>query len=188
MTYYLNVEAAKWEIYFDTDPPSEVVPGLFIGSLASAVNIPGLNAMGITSIVNLSGRVYALNAQTPSTHVGHSVQQHQPTKMLKIDMDDVAVSIDSVDMYTSKFSVAAAFIKRELSNGHRVLVHCAAGINRSATAIAMYLVSLGYSYDDCINMITLANSRRGVPTLTNDSFRFLIKVASSQGVKTLYNL
>ena len=56
-----------------------------------------------------------------------------------------------------------------------ILVHCAAGINRSATLIALYLISTGWTPEQAIAALEQANKRRGVPLLTNQSFRRLIR-------------
>ena len=141
-------------MFFAVDPPAHVADNIYIGSYASAQNAGALTDMGITGIINMSCMGY--NTKLPR---------------LDLNMDDTDIN-----------SYIAPFMMSQFSKGIRVLsarqapilVHCAAGINRSATLIALYLVSIGWAPDDAIAALAAANKKRGVPLLTNQSFKRLI--------------
>lgn len=79
-------------------------------------------------------------------------------------------------------SVINMFMKQNPSAN--ILIHCQAGINRSATIIAYYLIKYrGYDPKDIIKKIRLANAtqRNNTPALINPLFEEII-------VKTLNTL
>lgn len=136
----------------------KVAEGIYIGSVESAKNAPAY----IDAIVDLSGVKY--NTTIPSLH---------------ILMLDEPITLRSVELVIEKFTAGAKFIRNERSRGNNVLVHCAAGINRSATLIGMYLINSGWTYDQVLVALTTANNARMCPVLTNESFRLLLATYSA---------
>lgn len=136
-----------------------VAEGIYIGSVESALvaNNASTSNPRINAIVDLSGRSY--ETDIPSLH---------------ILMPDAPLIPESTAITVEKFATGVKFIRHMRQNGNNVLIHCAAGINRSATCIGMYLVSCGWTYKQVIDALTVANQARGVPLLTNDSFRQLL--------------
>ena len=139
------------------DPPTEVVDGIYIGSLNSTRG-ELLDRAGIDAIINLSGQCYESNRA-----------------VINIIMEDINVTLDTVDAYMKKFTIGVAAIEVALKEKKKVLVHCAAGINRSATLIAFYMIENGYSYESTFASLSAANKKRGVELLTNQSFRSILK-------------
>lgn len=157
-----NIYGYNISEYVYMDPGVEVVDGVYIGSLATATNPHWLRENNIGYIINLSGMRY------PSELPVHD-----------IDMPDAAVTTENMDGYTAKFNNGVSILTRARGNGKRVLVHCAAGINRSATLIAFYLIEGGCTYDQVVQILTTANKKRGLDVLTNPSFRFLLRARDS---------
>ena len=65
------------------------------------------------------------------------------------------------------------------TNMGNILVHCQAGVNRSALIIGMFMMQhLGYSYQDTMRYLALANHGRSpmMPVLTNQTFRAMLYV------------
>ncbi|KAL1946229.1 hypothetical protein VTO73DRAFT_15356 [Trametes versicolor] len=98
----------------------EVVHNLWVGDLPSALDTEKLKGHKIRSVLTaMRGRV--------SIH--ETFVRHQ------INIDDT----DSSDIL-QHFVPAITFIQAELDKDHGVLVHCQAGISRSASIVAAYLM------------------------------------------------
>ncbi|KAJ3505705.1 hypothetical protein NLJ89_g7277 [Agrocybe chaxingu] len=98
----------------------EIIPGLWIGDLASALNVEKLKEHGIFSI---------LTAMRGSITIHETFIRHQ----IKVD--------DSEDAdILAHFLPSIHFIQAELDKGRGVLVHCQAGVSRSSTIVAAYLM------------------------------------------------
>lgn len=112
----------------------EVVPGVWIGDLQSALDVKGLKERNIFSIV---------------TAMRGKVTIHATFNKYQINVDDSA----NEDVLVH-FLPSISFIQNELDKGRGVLVHCGAGISRSATIIAAYLMySLKLDPESAIDMI-----------------------------------
>ncbi|QYB17772.1 dual specificity protein phosphatase [Pacmanvirus S19] len=148
--------------YIYNDKGAYVADGIYIGSLATAQSNDCLNTMNIKAIVNLSG--YNYTSDIP---------------VLNIEMDDALVTPQLMEDYIRKFAVGVSAITAARTEGYNVLIHCAAGINRSATLIAIYLISIGYTYEQAYEALYAANAQREVPLLTNKSFRYLLQAMDS---------
>lgn len=101
--------------------PCRVAPGLFIGSLGAAKNLPALHREGVTHILNASPIV-------PCYH-----RRHFRYKV-------VSVYDDAQEDISQHFEEANKYITKGRRKGG-VLVHCYAGMSRSATFILAYLVA-----------------------------------------------
>ncbi|KAG1730817.1 uncharacterized protein EDB91DRAFT_1059141 [Suillus paluster] len=112
----------------------EVVPGVWIGDLKSASDVKGLKERNIFSIV---------------TAMRGKVTIHATFNKYQINVDDSA----NEDVLVH-FLPSISFIQNELDKGRGVLVHCGAGISRSATIVAAYLMySLQLDPASAVDMI-----------------------------------
>ncbi|KAF5357003.1 hypothetical protein D9756_006485 [Leucocoprinus leucothites] len=99
---------------------NEVISGLWIGDLPSAMNVEKLKANNIFSILSaMRGRIT----------VNETFIRHQ---ILIDDTEDADI--------LSHLLPSIHFIQAELDKGRGVLVHCQAGVSRSATIVAAYLM------------------------------------------------
>jgi hypothetical protein len=81
------------------------------------------------------------------------------------------------DEIVRRFDAAAAQIHQWLSEGKRVLVHCHAGVSRSATAAVWYLVRYeGLTWEEAFNKVRAA--RPGV--FPNPRFEIALRVSSGE--------
>lgn len=96
---------------------SEIIPGLYLGGMDDAFN-PALTTN--TTVINMAIEV----PQTPYAN-----------RYLYLPAKDT--SSEKINKY---FNYAIENIDNELKQGHRVLVHCFAGISRSATIVIAYLM------------------------------------------------
>lgn len=99
----------------------QVHPQVWIGTADSAEDEELLAQEGISVVLNVARECdYKLDAPM--------------TKLIKIGIDDGKLSNVGV------FEKAAEVIAGAVDNGDNVLVHCAAGVSRSCTAVISYLM------------------------------------------------
>ncbi|KAI0642554.1 hypothetical protein C8Q79DRAFT_982660 [Trametes meyenii] len=113
---------------------NEVIPNLWIGDLPSALNAENLKAHNIRSVLTaMRGRV----------SINETFVRHQ------INIDDT----ENSDIL-QHFVPAITFIQAELDKEHGILVHCQAGMSRSVSIVAAYLmVSQGSDPDGALDVI-----------------------------------
>ncbi|KAJ3603675.1 hypothetical protein NHX12_028419, partial [Muraenolepis orangiensis] len=106
---------------YDQGGPVELLPFLFLGSALHSSRRETLAAAGITAVLNVS-------STCPSLY-------QDELRYLRLTVEDsLAADIGAC------FSHAIAFIDSVKEQGGRVLVHCQAGISRSATICLAYLM------------------------------------------------
>lgn len=101
--------------------PQQVVPGIYIGSVASARNRPALSAIGVSHVICCS----------------REAECYFPLELQYLHLkirDEAGVRIDQY------FASTFAFIEGARRLGGAVLVHCTMGRSRSATIVAAYLI------------------------------------------------
>lgn len=106
----------------DTFPVSEVLPFLFLGNSRDAADLSCLQEMGATCVLNVTSQLPGYHEecgitykQIPATDSGHQ----------------------NLKQY---FEEAFEFIEAARTKGKRVLVHCQAGVSRSATIAIAYIM------------------------------------------------
>ncbi|GJE99573.1 ual-specificity phosphatase domain-containing protein [Phanerochaete sordida] len=126
---------------------NEVIPNLWLGDISSALDPKNLREKNIHSIL---------------TAMRGKVVVEETFNRLQISINDV----ESEDILRH-LVVAITFIQAELDKGRGVLVHCLAGISRSTSMVAAYLMySRGLSPEDALTLI-----RKARPQVEpNDSF------------------
>lgn len=132
---------------------AEIVEGIWLGDASDAMDADTLNQHGIDSVVNCAEKHTLTCAE------------YYPNgwRYLGLDCDDTA-SYDIIGKHLDEFT---DFMDECVVNKRKVLVHCAAGINRSATLLIAYLVRRrGMSL---IDAISLCHVKRPI-ILTNEAF------------------
>lgn len=115
----------------------EIIPNLYLGSLRDAVDVVQLKKNRIQCIVS----VHDLSSQHPV---------HEQVKVLRIQLSDCS----SVDI-GAHFSTTNQFIHNARLKQAAVLVHCLAGVSRSATVVAAYLITVcGLSFSSALTFIS----------------------------------
>lgn len=103
----------------------EILPGLWLGSKAAAEDTAWQQEKGIYSIFNAT-KTLPFPETAKFTH--------------RIPVDDNLAPTEIANM--EKFAPEALFkMIREMKAGHPILVHCHAGMQRSAALVAMYLIA-----------------------------------------------
>ncbi|KAK6031758.1 dual specificity phosphatase, catalytic domain protein, partial [Ostertagia ostertagi] len=134
---------------------NEIIPNLYLGSLRDATDTDQLKKHRIKYVVS----VHDLTASHPA---------HDQLKVLKIQLSDCSSSDIS-----SHFSVTNQFIHGARLKHAAVLVHCLAGVSRSATVVAAYLITVcDLSF---INALSLISRKRPV---INPNFGFRMQLCT----------
>jgi dual specificity phosphatase 12 len=122
----------------EAEVPSEIVKGLYLGGIESAENLKALKKRGITHILNLCGSkvLYPLEFE-------YLVFQ----EITDCPYQDLL----------SYFPPCLKFIQTAIDNGGTILVHCRAGVSRSAAIVCAYLMwSHKLTVTDAITIVTRA--------------------------------
>jgi dual specificity phosphatase 12 len=138
-------------------PADEVVPGLFIGSRRMITdNTDWLTAMRIDVVISALTR-----DEYDEYMITYSDFDKQVWYSLEID-DEPGAPI------YSHFDHAHRIIRNALTKGNRVLVHCAAGVSRSVSLVAAYLIIEKSMTADAALRLIRSNRVNANP---NDGFR-----------------
>jgi dual specificity MAP kinase phosphatase len=115
-----------------TLPPNvnDITDQLYVGGFIDAHDWAALNELGVTVDVNLQAERHDHFAA------------HNPENYLWLPtMDHTAPDLDAMDR-------GVAYVQRALRNGDKILIHCHAGMGRSALLCAAVLVAEGHSADE----------------------------------------
>jgi protein-tyrosine phosphatase len=107
-------------------PMSLVAPGLYVGNEVAASDLDALQAASVTHVLNCSQVDNALEGMDGA-----------PPTYLKLGLFD---NISDLPRMQEALDEGVAFISAALASGGTVLVHCRAGISRSATLAIAHLV------------------------------------------------
>lgn len=106
----------------------EIIPGIWLGNEAASQSKEWIKAKNITRVINCSKHI-----NSPHKHV----------KYLRIPINDLGLSLEMNDdntiLYESVDSIIN-FIDDALNRNEAILVHCHAGMQRSAAVLAIYLM------------------------------------------------
>lgn len=137
---------------------------LFISGYMIAANPRFVKEMGITSIV----KMFADDRSYPGGY-----HRHAKVRYFVAEADDVP----DYDIQNDA-RAGALFVHQAISKGERVLVHCHAGISRSATVVILYLMTYrGY------NLKTALRHLRQVRPVVNPNSGFMKFLGGADGAQ-----
>ncbi|RDX55919.1 hypothetical protein OH76DRAFT_1338362 [Lentinus brumalis] len=136
------------------DGPTQILPGIYLGSEDNVRDWRGLRERGIKSILNVAKEVQTdfdqtaqhlrpfmstpdLNAtiSEPAGQDSTYRPAHLPSGRPAMHYLKLHWSHGQADLVTEGFPAAFAFVDQALERGDGVLVHCQCGVSRSATLI-----------------------------------------------------
>ena len=131
----------------------QILPGLYLGSMAAAYNLDLLQILDVKAIVT----------------VAKGIEPQFPLEYLVIPVED-----HSREVLSDHFEKASGFITKHLKTGS-VLVHCANGISRSPSMVMAHLMlTQRLTYDQAFEMVS---SLRPC-TNPNEGFRSQLRALS----------
>eukprot|EP00826_Nyctotherus_ovalis_P021761 TRINITY_DN1708_c0_g1_i17.p1 TRINITY_DN1708_c0_g1~~TRINITY_DN1708_c0_g1_i17.p1 ORF type:complete len:159 (-),score=40.40 TRINITY_DN1708_c0_g1_i17:146-622(-) len=101
----------------------EIMPNLYIGNASDAKNKDLLKKSGIEGIVIAAKEIYPA----------------YPSEFTYKRFNIADTCTENIKMY---FNESNTFVKKFLSQGKGVLIHCAAGVSRSATLMLAYVMAV----------------------------------------------
>ena len=117
------------DIVRQANPADEVVPGLWLGSRYAALNPEYLKEKKITAVFNCTKDI-------PFEPVVR--------RQYRVPVDDNLQEAEIRNLELWSYEVVYKIIgehRRALAEGSGILVHCAAGMQRSAASVGMYLIA-----------------------------------------------
>jgi len=110
----------------EANPADEIIPGIWIGSQKAALNKDWLSQNRISSVFNCTKDI----PFHPSI-----------TKKFRIPVDDNLKEEEIRNLELWSYEIVYKMLN-EYKVGQPILVHCAAGMQRSAASVAMFLIVL----------------------------------------------
>jgi dual specificity phosphatase 12 len=122
-----------------TNSAHEIVPRLWLGNKDAAADTEWLKSHGITVVFNCTKTLpFASNIEL---------------RKYRVPVDDNLEPVEIQHMYEWAAETEAKLV-REYKAGRTILVHCHAGMQRSAAVVAMFLMSMfGMTADEAMSYI-----------------------------------
>lgn len=126
---------------------NEIIENLFLGSIESSQDREFIFGKNISVIINCTKDIkdsYSLNLLKPIEDAPQNVQDWLYNnscyiKYYRIPIDDSGKDKDVDDFYTLTKTLLP-LIKNEFKNKKKILVHCQAGVQRSASFVVAFLM------------------------------------------------
>jgi len=142
----------------NTNPAHEILPGLWLGNRNAAMDIQWLRDQQIDTIFNCTKDI--------------PFKQDSAPRLYRVPLDDNLQPEEIRNLEHWSYELAYK-IAKERAEGHRILVHCAAGVQRSAATIAIYLIATYRCTTD--EAIAFIKSKRPIAFFGNANFYNSIK-------------
>ncbi|CAG7827651.1 unnamed protein product [Allacma fusca] len=153
-SYSLTASTPRCIDSYENEPPTQVLPFLYVGNARDAANLELLQRLKIryvlsVTMVNPCLPSHPSNANTvPPTKCDHwngtsenngcscSIKDRQPELRTKL----IPVSDNLCENLAPYFDEACDFIEEARKSGWSILIHCQAGISRSPTIAIAYIM------------------------------------------------
>ena len=124
--------------FSDANPADEILPGLWLGSRVAALDPKWLGEHNIKAVFNC----------TKDIPFVESIQRRY-----RVPVDDNLQDEEIRNLGFWSYEIVFK-IMREYQTGQPILIHCAAGMQRSAACVAMFLMATkGYNVEEAVKYI-----------------------------------
>lgn len=113
----------------------QITANLFLGSQYNLVGLQKLKALGVTVIVNM--RIHSI----------YEDEHYQGFKYLHLP------TYDNTPPKLDDLIKGAEFVNTEIKNGGKAYIHCREGLGRGPTMTIAYLMRIGTTYNDAVDLI-----------------------------------
>lgn len=148
--------------------PCRILPHVYLGSKFEAMDPAVLRRHGITAVLNMAAgslqSEYDPDALYAPLKTNAGADGSPPFMYCGIDAEDEP----DYELLDAHFDQARKFIDEAGAAGGRVLVHCAAGINRSGAVVVAY--TMAHRGMVLLDAVRHVHKRRG-PLCTNEGFQ-----------------
>ena len=134
------------------EPANEILPGLWLGNRAASQNVQWLTQKNITVVFNATKDIPFV----PGIE-----------SMYRVPVDDNLQEDEIRNMELWSWEIVFKVLN-EYNNGNKILVHCAAGMQRSAAIVAMVLIARFRCNTD--EAIAFIKSRRPIAFFNQANF------------------
>ena len=149
------------DIVAKANPADEVIPGLWLGSRYAALNPDYLKEKRVRAVFNCTKDI-PFDTSIP--------------RQYRVPVDDnlQEPEIRNLELWSYEIVYKIAHeMRRAQKDGTAVLVHCAAGMQRSAASVAMYLIAIkGLTADQAMEFI---QSKRSIAFRPSANFEKAIR-------------
>lgn len=127
---FANVKLIPTLTYkYEMDQPNEIIPGLFVGNMYAAADSNFFNTHSIGAVLNA----------TPDVPHYFATQKGE-VEYMRVNVND-SLKVEDFNKMFKYFPSGVSFIYKNLNlEGKNVLVHCHAGVQRSAALVVAYLM------------------------------------------------
>lgn len=131
-------DAPSHSLSFLTHNCDEILPSLYLGGIEAALDSEGLAVRSIRAVVCCMREL-----EFPNSKFNPDLEYN------RVDVEDMGR--EPIELF---FPEATEFIHTQLLQERPVLVHCKAGVSRSASVLIAYLIEYcGYSLHDAFNLL-----------------------------------
>ena len=148
--------------------PAQLLPHVYIGSQHNAESLRLLRRLGITHVLNCAGYKGPRKNPDVSPYEG-------------LDIEYYEFKAEDTDRYDMRQHIpeATSYLNGCLRRGGVCLVHCALGVNRSATICVAYLMQ--HKQMNLLNAVSLLKRKRPLVLLNKNFQRQLVIYARTHG-------
>jgi hypothetical protein len=158
VNFFAHLVQNLFAAVMNSHPAHEILPGLWLGNRTAAHDLDWQREKNINAIFNCTKDI--------------PIKQGVAQRIYRVPLDDnlQADEIRNLELWSWE---TAFKIAKEVEAGNRVLVHCAAGVQRSAAVVAIYLIAkYRVTTDEAIQYIKM---KRSIAFFGNANFYNSIK-------------